>query len=211
LTASPIESGNNARLKYAVAAIYRAASQHTVKQNVPHFEKEGRKMETMLKTEPARIANDIAVNANAAGVTWKTPNAEPRILVVDDDPAMADLIAAMLESTWLNCVVRSSGAQGIQAFAGEPVDVIITDLRMAAGDGVALIESIRRTSLVPVIIVTGFAREFADRVRFLENVALIHKPFDRRQLMDLVERALQIRQPDGGKGWNLPPFVGESL
>jgi DNA-binding response OmpR family regulator len=133
----------------------------------------------------------------------------PRILIVEDDTQLADVISNMLSSIWFNCFIRRSGAQGIQAFMHDPVDLIITDLRMEAGDGVALIETIRRTSQVPVIIITGYAKEYADRVRFLDNVALLTKPFEWKVLVELVEKALDIRGTP--EGWNLPPGNFEAV
>ncbi len=126
----------------------------------------------------------------------------PRILIVEDDPQLAEIIGKMLSGIWFNCVIRRSGTQGIDAFLQDPIDLIITDLRMEAGDGIALIQTIRRTSQVPVIIVTGYAREYADRVRFLNNVAIIHKPFDWAVLVDLVEKAVDTGNSNKGAAWN---------
>jgi two-component system response regulator CpxR len=144
----------------------------------------------------------------AADDPCEFPIAEPpRIMIVEDDAQLAEIIAVMLRRVWFNCSVRRSGAQGIQAFIHDPVDLVITDLRMEAGDGIGLIESIRRTSRVPVIIVTGFAAQYADRVRFLDNVALLNKPFEWAALVDLVEKALDSRSPHGT--WNIPPGTFE--
>jgi DNA-binding response OmpR family regulator len=129
----------------------------------------------------------------------------PRILIVEDDPAIAQLIATLLETNWFYSVVRCSGAQGVQAFAKESIDLIITDLHMPAGDGIALIQAVRRTSQTPVIIVTGFAKEYADHVRFLDNVAVIHKPFETQTLLDTVEMALEASSRGGKIGRTLKP------
>jgi DNA-binding response OmpR family regulator len=129
----------------------------------------------------------------------------PRILIVEDDPHVAELIGTLLSRNWFNCVIRRSGAQGIQAFIHESVDLIITDLKMQAGDGVSLIESIRRMSSAPVIIITGFASEYADRIRFLDNVALIRKPFEPEALIALIDKALDTNNTGTSKGWNKSP------
>jgi DNA-binding response OmpR family regulator len=115
----------------------------------------------------------------------------PRVLIVEDDPAMSELIATLLSTQWIDCVIRRSGLQGSKAFRHYPVDLIITDLRMSEGDGIEMIERIRRFSPAPVIIVTGYSREYADRVRFLNHVAMIGKPFENEVLLELVERALE--------------------
>jgi DNA-binding response OmpR family regulator len=115
---------------------------------------------------------------------------EPRILIVEDDPEVGELIGALLRPNWCKCVIRRSGAQGILAFTSHPVDLVITDLRMQLGDGLDVIEAFRRTSQAPVIIVTGYAKEYANSVRFLDNVAVLNKPFEGSALVALVERAL---------------------
>jgi DNA-binding response OmpR family regulator len=135
----------------------------------------------------------------------------PRILVVEDDPSMAEFIGALLRRNWFNSVVRFSGVQGIQEFISAPVDLIITDLRMQTGDGIALIEAIRRISQTPVIIVTGFASEYADRVRFLNNVAMVSKPFDSRVLVELIDKALDICNSGSREGWNAWPDNGDHI
>jgi DNA-binding response OmpR family regulator len=115
---------------------------------------------------------------------------EPRILIVEDDPEVGELIGALLRPNWCKCVIRRNGAQGILAFTSHPVDLVITDLRMQLGDGLDVIEAFRRSSSAPVIIVTGYAKEYANSVRFLDNVAILHKPFEGPELVALVERAL---------------------
>ena len=71
--------------------------------------------------------------------------------------------------------------------------------------GSRLIQAVRRISQTPVIIVTGFAREYADHVRFLDNVAVINKPFETRTLMDTVELALEASSRGGKIGRSLRP------
>ena len=166
-------------------------------------------LELEAKTSPAEL---ISYPYDQPDETLTFLLAEkPRILVVEDDPAMAELIATVLQRNWFKCVIRHGGTQGIHAFASDPVDLIITDLRMSAGDGISLIEAFRRESSAPVIIITGFGREYTDRVRFLDNVAVINKPFDSRVLVDLVEIALNVNSSGTCEGWNIPPVDGDLL
>lgn len=158
----------------------------------------------VLKTSLCELIRDLPPHPND---TIEFPITEPpHILIVENDRDMAELIAAFLRGNWFNCQVRCTGAQGVEAFVHTPVDLIITDLKMDAGDGIAMIQSIRRLSRTPVIIITGFAGEYADRVRFLDNVALLNKPFDRQVLIDLVENALDTGNSRQIADWNqLPP------
>jgi DNA-binding response OmpR family regulator len=161
-------------------------------------------MNTVLKSSLHHLICDLPPHPDD---TIEFPITEPpQILIVENDRQMAELIATFLRGNWFNCEVRCTGAQGVEAFTRSPVDLIITDLKMDAGDGVAMIQSIRRISQAPVIIITGFAAEYADRVRFLDNVALLSKPFDRQVLIDLVENALDAGNSGQVAGWNkLPP------
>lgn len=157
-------------------------------------------MNPVLKSSLQNLIRDLPPHPDD---TIEFPITEPpQILIVENDREMAELIATFLRGNWFNCEVRCTGAQGVEAFTHSPVDLIITDLKMDAGDGVAMIQSIRRVSQAPVIIITGFAGEYADRVRFLDNVALLSKPFDRQVLIDLVENALDVKNSGNTAHWN---------
>lgn len=116
----------------------------------------------------------------------------PRILIIDNDEGLVAAIAARLESMGYPCVMAGTGAQGIAAFREQDIDLVITDLNMPAGDGVVLARTLRETSDVPIIIVTGFRKEYRDEVRSIPNVTLMEKPFESNQLIDLVEADLVL-------------------
>ena len=90
----------------------------------------------------------------------------PRILIVEDDPAIAQLIATLLESNWFYSVApqQRRGCRHLSAGIDRP-DHHGPSLH-AGGDGIALIQAVRRISQTPVIIVTGLRSEYADHVRF---------------------------------------------
>ena len=116
------------------------------------------------------------------------PQERPKtVLVIDNDDDIVRMTRMLLESHGYECVTAVSGAQGIREFAACAPDVVVTDLNMPSGDGVSLIRSIRRSSLAPIIVVSGFRNEYAERVRHLSNVTLLTKPFDSQALLDLIE------------------------
>ena len=114
----------------------------------------------------------------------------PRILIIDNDEGLVAAITARLESMGYQCVTAGTGAQGIAAFREQDIDLVITDLNMPAGDGIVLAMTLRETSDVPIIIVTGFHDEYRRELRSIPNVTLMEKPFDSDQLIDLVEADL---------------------
>jgi len=118
------------------------------------------------------------------------PEQQTRILIIDNDEGIVAAIAARLESIGYTCVTASTGAQGIAAFEENDIHLVITDLNMPAGDGIELARTLRKTSEVPIIIVTGFRDEYLDAVKVIPHVSMMEKPFHTDQLLDLVEAEL---------------------
>lgn len=109
---------------------------------------------------------------------------QPRILVVDDDPALRDLLTSYLTAN--NCSVRAvgDGVQMREALAEEIPDAIVLDLMLPGEDGLALTRAIRMQSEVPILILSARGEE-VDRVIGLEVGAddYLAKPFGPRELL----------------------------
>ena len=117
---------------------------------------------------------------------------QPNILVIDNDEDVVRGITKRLESLGFRCQNAHTGAQGLTEFSYGDIDLIITDLNMPALDGVTLVEKIRESSDVSIIIITGFRKEYAAQLRGLEDVTILRKPFDSQQLIDLVTTELAM-------------------
>jgi two-component system OmpR family response regulator len=124
-----------------------------------------------------------------------TPSSHPHILVVDDDPAMRELICEYLSENELRVTPAASGAEMAAVLKESVVDLILLDLRLAGEDGMQLARQVRESSDMPVIIVTG-KREEADRVMGLEIAAddYVTKPFSNRELLARVRSVLRRYQ-----------------
>src|ERR1700709_66831 len=96
-----------------------------------------------------------------------TATGTPHILVVDDDPAIRELLAEYLGENDMRVSTAASGAEMTSALHAEVIDLVMLDLRLAGEDGMQLARRLRETSAVPVIILTG-KRDEADRVMGLE-------------------------------------------
>ncbi len=94
--------------------------------------------------------------------------ASMRVLVIDDDPAIRQVVVNYLEQHNLRVISASGRQDMIRHFAmGEP-DLVVLDLRLGREDGLELLREIRARSDVPVIIATGHRRDEIDRVVGLE-------------------------------------------
>jgi len=117
-----------------------------------------------------------------------------RILVVDDEPRMAEVVAAALRRGGHECETCASGADAVIALQERGADVVVTDWKMAEMDGVALMRQLhaRRPDL-PVILLTAHGT-VPSAVGAMREGAFdyVTKPFDNDELRATVARALEL-------------------
>ena len=77
-----------------------------------------------------------------------------KILVIDDDPAMTDIMRLMLEPTEAKVITAHSGDFGIEKLKAENPDIVLLDLMMSGMDGWQVCEKIREISRVPIMILS---------------------------------------------------------
>jgi two-component system OmpR family response regulator len=117
---------------------------------------------------------------------------QPHILVVDDDAQIRELLDEYLRENALRVSVASSGKQMSEILAGEAIDLIVLDLRLAGEDGMAIARTLRDKSAIPIVMLTG-VRDEADRVMGLELGAddYLTKPFSPRELLARIRTVLR--------------------
>ncbi len=125
------------------------------------------------------------------------PAPAPRVLVVEDDQHIRELVALHLGLEGLVPVQTGDGTEGLALARNEPFDLIVLDLMLPGLDGVTLCRAIRREKLngdVPILMLTA-RREETDKVLGLDSGAddYLTKPFGIRELVARV-RAL-LRRP----------------
>lgn len=90
-----------------------------------------------------------------------------RILVIDDEATIRDLLSSFLTAKGYQVVTAASVHEALRVAADEPPDLLISDLQLEDGDGFEIIEKIKRTQPnLPVILLTGvlFDEEVVDQV-----------------------------------------------
>ncbi len=119
-----------------------------------------------------------------------------RVVVVDDEPKMAEAIASALERSGHECVVFNRGAEALDEILARPPDVVVTDWRMEGLDGLELLKRIHAARPeTPVILVTAYG-DVPSAVAAMRAGAFdyVTKPFDNDELRNLVERAVELRR-----------------
>lgn len=118
------------------------------------------------------------------------------ILAVDDDASIRALIVEYLGENGFRVSAVASGAEMQQVMREDAADLILLDVKMPGEDGFSLARSIRATSKVPIIMLTGQSHE-VDRVLGLELGAddYLTKPFSPRELLARIKAVLRRYEP----------------
>lgn len=115
-----------------------------------------------------------------------------RILVVDDQEEMRDLLCEMLAEEGYRAEAVTGGEDALRVLAAEHYDLLLTDLNMPRMDGLALLRQVReeRPSL-PVVVITGYGSRATERRVLMEGArGYISKPCTLQRVVAAVESAL---------------------
>ncbi len=120
-----------------------------------------------------------------------------KILVVDDEPRMVQLIAMNLNLEGFEVVSAQGGFQSLEKVTREMPDLVLLDIMMPDMDGFETLKRIREISNVPVIFLSVKAEE-SDRVHGLDLGAddYITKPFSPRELVSRIKAVLRRVEPE---------------
>jgi CheY-like chemotaxis protein len=120
--------------------------------------------------------------------------AEPKktFLIVDDEPAVADVLSILLEDSGISCLTAMSAAAALQVYAQHQgnISAVITDLHMPEMDGIGLANALREISpTLKIVIMTGSRPPgWNDGLNIgAEKLPLLLKPFSKRELLDCVK------------------------
>jgi two-component system catabolic regulation response regulator CreB len=126
----------------------------------------------------------------------------PKVLIVEDEPGIADAIQYALETDGFDTVCLASGQPVMPFVSSGPVDLVILDIGLPDISGFELCKEIRKTQTVPIIFLTARADE-VDKVVGLEigGDDYITKPFSPRELTARVKAVLRrFRTPSSSPG-----------
>jgi two-component system response regulator ResD len=119
-----------------------------------------------------------------------------KVLVVDDDKNVCDIIRLFFEEQQINMIEAHNGQEALDLVEIESPDIIILDVMMPKLDGFETCREIRKISTVPIIMLTAKTEEF-DRVLGLELGAddYVTKPFSPRELVSRIKAIFRRMEP----------------
>jgi excisionase family DNA binding protein len=146
-----------------------------------------RDIDAWLESQRPRAVRPVAFARGPA-----IPTGRPRVLVVDDEASIRDLLSKTLALAEYDVDLAPDGRSALDRLRLIPYDLLITDLRMPGVDGLTVIKEARRLKAdIPVIIITGFSSEASA----IEAVNLgvsgyLTKPFRVPRVLSVAAKAL---------------------
>ncbi len=118
-----------------------------------------------------------------------------RVLVADDEPKVLSILRSYLQNDGFRVLEAQNGKQALDIFRREKPDIIILDIMMPEIDGIDVLREIRRTSQIPIIMLTARAED-SDKLVGLELGAddYVVKPFSPRELVARIKAVLRRAQ-----------------
>ena len=122
----------------------------------------------------------------------RTPHMSNKILVVDDDLNICELLKLYLENEGYTAYVANDGQAAVDMFNEKSPDLVLLDIMLPKMDGWQVCREIRKTSSVPIIMLTAKGETF-DKVLGLELGAddYVTKPFDSKEVMARIKAVLR--------------------
>ncbi|MCA1644304.1 MAG: response regulator transcription factor [Chloroflexi bacterium] len=121
-----------------------------------------------------------------------------RILLVDDDRELIDLLAFALKRAGLEPIAAHDAASAVRTFEEQKPDLVVLDINLGGASGLDVLKELRRRAQLPVIMLTALDSE-EDKVRGLDLGAddYLTKPFSHRELIARIRAQLR----HGGREW----------
>ena len=123
------------------------------------------------------------------------------VAIVEDEPKLAAVLERYLERAGFETVRFEDGRAALEAMLRSPPELVLLDLMLPGLDGTSVCRELRRTSDVPIIMITARTEEI-DRLLGLEIGAddYVCKPFSPREVVARVKTVLRRVAPHGGSG-----------
>jgi len=121
---------------------------------------------------------------------------KPKILIVDDDPAIRDVVGFALARAGFVTTEAADGRAALERFAADGADLVVLDVILPELDGIEVCRALRRTSQVPILFLSSRDEE-VDRIVGLEigGDDYLAKPFSPRELIARVRAVLRRAAP----------------
>lgn len=115
------------------------------------------------------------------------------ILVVDDEPSICEVLSEVLEVSGFKTMTANGGRKAFALLTNQSTDLVVSDIRMPQGDGVELLEEIKRKGSIkpPIFLISGYS-EFSPMDLYDRGAdAVLSKPIILKDLLKIIHKALK--------------------
>ncbi|MDP6039029.1 MAG: response regulator [Candidatus Latescibacteria bacterium] len=124
----------------------------------------------------------------------------PRVLIVDDDPSIRQVLHEIVTIYGYDCETAESAKEGISLLAQKRIDLVMLDLQMPDITGEQFLDFIRKKGIrTPVVVVSAHVdKDIAKKLGEIGINGIITKPFEVDRVIDVMNRALGKDEIHGG-------------
>lgn len=138
--------------------------------------------------EQIEALKSIKVKNSPGDATTKAPSATKKILIIDDEQEMCEMLYTFLVPHNYKVFLTFNGQMGLEYFEEIKPDVVLLDLTLPDIDGVEVLKIVRKISDVPVIVITAHPEDIADiHLQDLRIEGYIEKPFSLEQILNTLK------------------------
>ncbi len=117
-----------------------------------------------------------------------------KILIVDDETVIVEVLRDILQESGYHALTAMDGMQATMQAVHHIPDLILLDISMPAGGGIAVYNRLKQTNethKIPVIFLTAMPpADIAGKIPFSDDVTVFRKPFKQKELLALIEKML---------------------
>jgi DNA-binding NtrC family response regulator len=115
-----------------------------------------------------------------------------RVLIVDDDPAIRELLVEFLSNADTELTQAATGAEALESFAAAPPDIVLLDMRLPDTDGLDVLSAMRTRPDIPVVVITADSGS-SRTIRAVQGGAYDYliKPLELDAVQHIMDRALE--------------------
>lgn len=118
------------------------------------------------------------------------------VLLVEDDPGIVDVVSESLIDAGFLVVAAKDGVEATLKLKNQEFDFLITDLNLPKKDGLKLINELSNDMRIPTLLITGELENFELRLKNVNDVMLLPKPFNPQIIPTLVKKIIMASKAD---------------
>lgn len=120
-------------------------------------------------------------------------NKTPRVLVVEDDPQLRNMLAQNFTMFGCEVLTAANGEEAMRVIEAKSITAIVSDIQMPKMNGVQLLNHLREKGItIPVIVMTGYSHYEEEQINDLGAMVTLQKPFTRAQLKEIVDGYIKL-------------------